>query len=182
MNKTIGLTFLGLIQGLNASYIQETPLGTDQCIGKYEKDLSALFVDCYDKSGTIQSKEEFYYQDRVEKECGSQTYDQVKDQLDLWYVPTNFTDDANLTSCDYFEWGNGYLFTEFDSAVGTVVLTQKRDGERSKFFENLKPVNQLTWNWDELNELLFDTCPTVPSGSGSADTTWKFLNISNSDW
>ena len=98
----------------------------------------------------MESKEEFYYQDRVEKECGFQTYDQVKEQLDGWYVPANFSGDANLTSCDYFEWGNGYLFSEFDGAIGTVILSERRNGARSKFFESLKPIDQLTWNWSEL--------------------------------
>jgi hypothetical protein len=135
---------------MNGTFIQETPLGSDQCIGKYEPELSALFVDCYDKNGVIESKEEFYYQDRIEKECGTWLYKDLKSHLDGWRVTENYTDNTVMPSCDYFEWGNGYLFSDFNSTIGTIIIPTKRNGDRSKFFESLKPIDQLTWDWSQL--------------------------------
>jgi len=59
-------------------------------------------------------------------------------------VPSNMT----VTYCDYFEVGNGYLFTQADDDIGLVVLNDRFGGVLDEHYEYLKvKPGVLTWDW-----------------------------------
>lgn len=171
MKKTIAASMA--LAGINGNFIQEEALGVPTCVGTFQQAPTALFIDCYDENGVMENRQEYFLKGKVEQECTSRTFDQIKDSIAGWKVPEDITDDQQITECEFYEWGKGYVFTQFGAGIGPVVEDDKINGARSTYYQSLSALRDLNWDWNELSSLLLDNCPSgvgvaLPSDSGSS--------------
>jgi hypothetical protein len=108
-----------------------------------------------------------------------------------------------ISACEYYEWGQGYIFTQYGSGIGVVVDESLLNGARSQYYKQLSAIGDLNWDWNSLSQLIQTNCPitTLPDGTGSGNgnstdsgsgqnsTTgcsaygnWKNLFISDNTW
>lgn len=53
----------------------------------------------------------------------------------------------------------------FGRDIGLVVQEEKYTGPRSEYYKKLNRLDEINWDWNELQELLKGSCPVVPIDS-----------------
>jgi hypothetical protein len=71
--------------------------------------------------------------------CASTTLTIIASDLNKWSIPSNLTLTEVVSECDYYEWGTGYMFSEIDNGVGTVILESKVESDISGYYKALSP-------------------------------------------
>jgi len=99
-------------------------------------------------NGVIVSRSEQFYTSPLEKYCNSTDFATFQISLNGTSIMASVPSNMTVTYCDYFEVGNGYLFTQADDDIGLVVLNDRFGGVLDEYYEYLKvQPGVLTWDW-----------------------------------
>jgi hypothetical protein len=111
--------------------------------------------------------------------------------------------ETEISACEYYEWGQGYIFTQYGSGIGIVIDQSLFEGPRNEYYKSLSYIANLDWDWSSLSQLIESNCPinSLPDGTGSGNDNstdsgsnqnstsacsdypnWQNLFISNATW
>lgn len=116
-----------------AARISKCSFEHGSCVGTYSEDVNVAFVDCFDNEGVFMSREEDFYQTPLVKECNMVEFGSLN--ITANNSTFNFTDNALVPYCDYFELSEGYRFTEVAGSIA--YLEQVVGGPRDTFFKGV---------------------------------------------
>jgi hypothetical protein len=65
-----------------------------------------------------------------------------------WMLPSSVSNDATVNYCDYYQNMVGYVFTTFDSGIGTIILDDRNTSALSTSYMNkTTPFDVINWDW-----------------------------------
>jgi hypothetical protein len=89
-----------------------------------------------------------------------------------WMLPSSVSNDATVNYCDYYQNMVGYVFTSFDSGIGTIILDDRKTSALSTSYMNkTTPFDAMNWDWKALANLTSAFCKNSTSNSTSDVTT-----------
>lgn len=96
MKTIVPLTVAALMSSSAlAVYLQNAHFDIPTCTGQYGEDMSSFFVDCYNTDGVLYTRNEYFFNQILQKKCSSVNYTDIESNLTGWYIPQNV---SNSTS------------------------------------------------------------------------------------
>ena len=140
----ISAVVLLFISGSQANHVKAV---ANNCTGTFHEDINAAFYECMNERGSIESRSEVYYDTLLEHECSNVTYGNLTMMYNGTQIQGNYTEEAMIRVCDYFQWGKGYEFSWLDHDIGLIHIHEKVGGERSLSFQNSSNDASFQWDW-----------------------------------
>jgi len=109
--------------------------------------------ECYDADDILLSSTENYFKYTLPNVCHSGAWETMYKDTDLknWKINPLVLNSTVVTCCDYYQRTVGYIFTDCDHDIYSLMLDNKSSGSIHEHYKNMThEFEKVDWDWFKL--------------------------------